>query len=108
MDMKVFYQHSVRRQWKKIPGQNYQVKVVDVELNLAQTPKEEVQWIKVRLLFVKGADQETKTQVGKHDWTVFLCTDTGLTVTDILELYAIRWAIEVYFKEAKQHLDLLK
>ena len=108
MDVKALYKHSVRKQWEKIPGQKYQAKVVNVELNLALTDKEEAQWIKVRLLFVRGADQETKTQVGKHDWAVFLCTDTGLTATEILELYAMRWAIEVYFKEAKQHLGLLK
>ncbi len=27
---------------------------------------------------------------------------------EILELYAMRWAIEVYFKESKQHLGFLK
>jgi len=107
-DIKALYKHTVRKQWKKIPGQKYQAKVVDVELNLAHTDKEEAQWTHVRLLFVRGADQETKTQVGKHDWAVFLCTDTALTTTEILELYAMRWAIEVYFKEAKQHLGLLK
>jgi len=108
MDVKALYQHSVRKQWKKIAGQKYQAKVVDVELNLALTDKDEAQWINVRLLFVRGSDQETKTQAGKHDWAVFLCTDTGLTATEILETYAMRWAIEVYFKEAKQHLGLLK
>jgi len=108
MDIKTLYQHSVRKQWKKIPGQKYQAKVVDVALNLATTKKEKAQWINVRLLFVRGADEETKKQVGKHDWAVFLCTDTGLTATEILETYAMRWAIEVYFKEAKQHLGLLK
>ena len=108
MDIKVLYKHCVRQQWKKIPGQRYQAKVVDVELNLAQTPKEDAQWINVRLLFVRGADQETKAQAGKHDWAVFLCTDIGLTATEILEIYAMRRAIEVYFKEAMQHLGLLK
>ena len=108
MDIKALYKHTVRKQWKKIPGQRYQAKVVDVELNLALTDKEEAQWTNVRLLFVRGSDQETKTQAGKHDWAVFLCTNTALTATEILELYAMRWAIEVYFKEAKQHLGLLK
>jgi hypothetical protein len=108
MDIKALYQHSVRKQWKRIPGQKYQAKIVDVSLNLAQTAKEEAQWINIRLLFVRGIEQETKTQAGKHDWAVFLCTDTMLTATEILELYAMRWAIEVYFKEAKQHLGLLK
>ncbi len=108
MDVKALYKHSVRKQWKKIPGQKYQAKVIDVELNLAQTSKEKAQWINVRLLFVRGADQETKTQVGKHDWAVFLSMDRNLSATEILEIYAMRWAIEVYFKEAKQHLGLLK
>ena len=51
---------------------------------------------------------EGKTQVGKHDWVIFLCTNTALSATEILQHYAMRWAIEVYFKEAKQHLGLLK
>jgi SRSO17 transposase len=108
IDVKALYKHSVRQQWKKVPGQRYQAKVVDVKLNLTLTDKEEAQWTPVRLLFVRGIDQETNTQAGKHDWAVFLCTDTALTATEILELYAMRWAIEVYFKEAKQHLGLLK
>jgi len=29
-------------------------------------------------------------------------------MTKILEIYALRWGIEVYFKEAKQHLGFLK
>ena len=64
--------------------------------------------LNVRLLFVRGAVEQTKAQAGKHDWAIFLCTDTALSATDILQLYAMRWAIEVYFKEAKQHLGLLK
>ncbi len=108
MDVNTLYQHSVRKQWKTIPGQRYQAKIVDVELNRAHGPKDDAQWITVRVLFVRGADHQTKAQVGKHDWAVFLCTDTSLTAIDILELYAMRWAIEVYFKEAKQPLGLLK
>ncbi len=50
MDVKVLYQHNVRKQWKKIPGQSYQAKAIDVELNLAQIAKEEAQWINVRPL----------------------------------------------------------
>ncbi len=37
----------------------------------------------------------------------FLTTDTGLSMSKMLEIYALRWGIEVYFKEAKQHLGLL-
>ena len=108
MDVKALYKHRVRKQWQAMPGQRYQANVVDVEINLAETPKTEAQWVKVRLLFVRGATESTKAQVGQHDWAIFLCTDTALTATEILAFYAMRWAIEVYFKEAKQHLGLLK
>ncbi|MDP2225781.1 transposase [Nitrosomonas sp.] len=40
-------------------------------------------------------------------WEVFLTTDTNLEPHRILELYAMRWAIEVYFKEIKQYLGFL-
>jgi hypothetical protein len=60
------------------------------------------------LLFVRGHAGDTQQTVGKHDWAVFLTTDTALSATEILELYSMRWAIEVYFKEAKQHLGFLK
>ena len=108
MDIKALYQHSIRQQWQKIAGQKYLAKIVDVEINLAEKPKADAQWVNVRLLFVRGSAEPTQSQVGKHEWAVFLCSDTALTATQILELYGMRWAIEVYFKEAKQHLGLLK
>jgi SRSO17 transposase len=108
MDLCALYQSAVRGQWEKIPGQNYQSKTVVVDLNL-NDPKDEVaRWIKVRLLFVRGVPDADKAQPGKHDWCVFLTTDTGLDPQRMLELYAMRWAIEVYFKESKQHLGFLQ
>ena len=41
-------------------------------------------------------------------WVIFLCTDVTLSDAKILEVYALRWSIEVYFKEIKQHLGFLK
>lgn len=108
LDLKTLYQHQVRQQWRKIPGQKYLAKVLDVDINLAATPKADAQWTPVRLLFVRGSTEPTEEQVGKHEWAVFLCTDTAMTASEILQTYAMRWAIEVYFKEAKQHLGLLK
>jgi len=108
MDVKALYQSCIRRKWQKIPGLPYQAKSLDVELNLSSTPDEAEKWIKVRLLFVRGVKAEEKVQLGKHDWAVFLTTDISLEPQRILELYAMRWAIEVYFKEAKQYLGFLK
>ena len=108
MDVNTLHQSCVRCQWQKIPGQPYQAKALAVELNLSSAQGEAEQWIKVRLLFVRGIAAQEKTQPGKHDWAVFLTTDTSLEPQRILELYAMRWAIEVYFKEAKQYLGFLK
>lgn len=108
-DAKDLYQTLVRGQWQKVQGQPYQAKAVDVELDLgSSTSGESAHWVKARLLFVRGASAQEKAQPGKHDWVLFLTTDIHLEPRRILELYALRWAIEVYFKEAKQHLGLLK
>ena len=41
-------------------------------------------------------------------WVLFLCTAPSLSDYKILQTYALRWSIEVYFKEIKQHLGFLK
>ncbi len=51
---------------------------------------------------------ETKQQAGKNDWALFLTTDSQMCDEKKLEVYALRWGIEVYFKEAKQKLGFLK
>jgi hypothetical protein len=42
----------------------------------------------------------------KGDRKVILCTDTKLTFLKAIEIYQIRWSIEVFFKETKQMLNL--
>jgi hypothetical protein len=39
-------------------------------------------------------------------WRLFLSTDTSLSLLSMLEIYSIRWSIEVFFKENKQQLKL--
>ena len=41
-------------------------------------------------------------------WRVFITTDTELLFIRMIEIYQIRWSIEVFFKEAKQLLGLGK
>ena len=41
-------------------------------------------------------------------WRVFLSTDTSLTFTQMMEVYSVRWTIEVFFREAKQRLRMGK
>ena len=39
---------------------------------------------------------------------MFLCTEPTFEEHTILQAYSLRWSIEVYFKEIKQHLGLWK
>ena len=41
-------------------------------------------------------------------WKAFITNDLDLTFNKLLETYHIRWSIEVFFKDAKQHLQLGK
>ena len=42
------------------------------------------------------------------DWTLLLTTDLSLSFVKTMELYQIRWSIEVLFRECKQYLRLGK
>lgn len=53
---------------------------------------------KVRLFFIRYNN-------GKN-WTILLTTDLTLSFVAAIELYQIRWTIEVLFKECKQYLRL--
>jgi len=52
----------------------------------------------VRLFFVKYNNAK--------NWNLLLTTDLTLTFVKAIELYQIRWTIEVLFKECKQYLRL--
>jgi predicted nucleic acid-binding Zn finger protein len=41
-------------------------------------------------------------------WRVFITTDTALSFIKMIEIYQIRWTVEVFFKEGKQLLGLGK
>jgi hypothetical protein len=74
-----------------------------VGLNLETDPRRTARWVDVRLVFsapVRAHSADT--------WVVFLCTDEKLSDAKILEVYSLRWSIEVYFKEIKQNLGFLK
>ena len=49
------------------------------------------------------------TRKGKNGaWHTIISTDTSLSFNRMIEIYNIRWSIEVFFKEAKQLLGLGK
>ena len=108
LDAQALYAHAVKRQWKKVRGLPWKAVRLDVELDLAEDEDPEPRWTPVRLLFVRALREVGEPEAGKKDWALFLTTNLDLSMSRMLEIYALRWAIEVYFKEAKQHLGFLK
>jgi hypothetical protein len=106
LDAKALYQQCVRKQWRRVHGFPYQFCTLEVELNLASQWQEE-RWEKIQLLFTRGLGESDAAPRSEKSWALFLTTDTRLQPLALLEIYALRWGIEVYFKEAKQHLGLL-
>ena len=70
---------------------------------MATERKQPARWVPVRLVF------SAPVRARQSDiWVVFLCTEPTLDEPTILQAYSLRWSIEVYFKEIKQHLGLWK
>ena len=42
----------------------------------------------------------------QKDWKLYLSTDLTLSFLAMMEIYSVRWTIEVFFREVKQHLKL--
>lgn len=91
----------VKRRMKAAPGQRFLTYALVVEINLSEDGKAQ-EWVSVKLLFSKPRRETNGT------WVVLLCTDTAYSPERILELYALRWSIEVYFKEVKQGMGWMK
>ena len=56
--------------------------------------------IEIRLFFVRYANQSK--------WRIIMNSDAKMPFIKTMEIYQIRWSIEVFFKEAKQYLGLAK
>ena len=108
LDSKELYSRVVKNEWRKVNGLPWKTVTLEVELNVASNNSKQEQWKTVKLLFVRALASLEDSNVGKKDWSLFLTTAPNLSTCKILEVYALRWGIEVYFKEAKQHLGFLK
>lgn len=82
--------HLTKRHTVFVDGFN--VKAICLNVKLPKTGD-------VRILFISD---------GKKAWHAILSTDTELEASEILSYYARRWAIEVFFKDAKQMLYMGK
>jgi hypothetical protein len=81
----------------------YKTASLTVSLNLETDDRQPARWVEVRLVFSAPV-----RATHNNPWVVFLCTDVTLSDAKILEVYALRWSVEVYFKEIKQNLGFLK
>lgn len=91
----------VKRHMKVTVANRFLTSSLVVELNLEEDPTKEPKWQKVKLLFSK------EKRCGRNAWILLLCTDIEYSNERIIQIYSRRWAVEVYFKEAKQNLGLL-
>ena len=92
----------IKRKMTAQKGQRFLTYSLIVELNLTEKKSDPPRWVKVKLVFSKPR----KCQ--KDTWVVLLCTNPDYTIEKILRIYALRWSIEVYFKEVKQNMGFLK
>jgi len=84
-----------RKQMVNVKGKSFHVCAITVEYNISE--KQNIsEWIPVQLVFSR------MKSAPKSSWVVILCSDIDMILADILEVYALRWNIEVYFKEIKQ------
>lgn len=74
---------------------------IEAELNLEADKNAKPMWQPVVLILSAPKDG------GQDNWVIFLSTNTEACVEQLLEIYALRWSIEVYFKELKQSFGLL-
>ena len=110
LDAKALYQRAVRKHWKKVRGMPWKAveMVVEVDLATEKGKDKPARYHEVKLLFVRGINEEQDVDGSRKDWALFLSTDASIGTSTMLQAYALRWGIEVYFKEAKQHLGFLK
>jgi hypothetical protein len=97
------YAKVQRRMRPKNRRARYKTASLTVRINLKTEARQPDHWVEVRLVFsalVRARSAGT--------WVLFLCTNVTLSDAKILEVYALRWSIEVYFKEIKQNLGFLK
>ncbi|MCP4297732.1 MAG: transposase [Proteobacteria bacterium] len=84
----------------KIKDKSFHACSINVEYNISADIKNP-EWIQIRLIFSR------MKSAPKSSWVVLLCTDDQIDLEKILEIYALRWNIEVYFKEVKQYFGFL-
>ena len=110
LDAKELYRQVVRKQWNQVADLPLKVveMVVEVDLSTDKGTHAKPNYQPVKLLFVRGINNKEDRTAIRKDWALFLSTDTQLSSEKMLQIYALRWSVEVYLKEAQQLLGFLQ
>jgi hypothetical protein len=96
--------HVAQKKHTAIDGRTTRHAGYEISIRKLKQIEECFGWM--RLLFVRDADSQEKTQVGKHDWAVFLTTDISLAPQRLLELFVPLW--QKVADAAKRFSDLIE
>jgi hypothetical protein len=88
MTLSQLWHNVARHQLRWVSSWQVKAAILNVELPLSG---------KVSIVFVRWS---------KKNWHPFLCTEADMEISEILNYYSRRWAIECYFKDCKQLLGL--
>lgn len=87
------------------------LKVLKREGKEKRSRKRNIRYFEVTVYY-EGIDEMVKLYFCRFpyqkDWRLYLSTDTDLSFLEMMEVYSIRWTIEVFFRETKQQLQLGK
>jgi len=84
--------YYIKRRFRKQKSCNWKTATLKFKLNLSDD-KNKNERIDIKHVFSTPKNQK------KDQWAAFPSTDTSLSNEKILEVYAMRWSIEVYFKK---------
>ena len=99
---KQLYEKHKRKMKKEGNGERYKTIRIKAWINL-ETNANKPERLQEVILVLSTPVKES----GADNWVIFLCTDVNATAKQVLKVYALRWSIEVYFKEVKQNFGFL-
>ena len=77
--------------------------------NIKRSRRHNARYIKVAVNYGNNRVNIFFIRLGRSKkWKAIMTTDLGINFNRLMEIYHIRWSIEVFFKDAKQYLQLGK
>lgn len=108
---------AVRKDWRKYRYEGKSLNGKELLKTLKDEQKEKrcrkrnTRYFEVKVYY-EGIDETVTLYFCRFpyqkNWKLYLSTDPTLSFLEMMEIYSIRWTIEVFFRETKQHLRLGK